>query len=273
MPWKPLTVSGTAPYTARAMARRFTVRTVSTSRADDAAFLALADIVRITVDFDDVRVVGGHMSSLLLTTFPVAEAIVRRTADADVAISVEVAASGDVHEALLAARYAEESGNHYVKGDQTIDLLVPAAATTFGTSHHGDRAFDAAPGLQLAMAASPLVLDIHVILLDGSTIDLTARVPSVEVAVVLKSYATVSRSLPKDYTDLYNLLCIAYAYEATETGGWKLDRAPLSGARADASRILHPIADRARSSRLLSEAGVPAPRFAALVRELVTKAA
>ena len=80
---------------------RRSVETIATSNADDAAYLALEDVARITENLDDVRVVGGHMASLLLTAFPVAEAIVRRTADADAAISTSIAASGHIHRALL----------------------------------------------------------------------------------------------------------------------------------------------------------------------------
>ncbi|WP_377012180.1 hypothetical protein [Cryobacterium melibiosiphilum] len=55
------------------------IATVATSNADDAAFRALADVTEITQQIDDVRIVGGHMASLLLTAFPVPGAIVRRT--------------------------------------------------------------------------------------------------------------------------------------------------------------------------------------------------
>lgn len=58
---------------------RRSVETVATSNADDAAYRALEDVVRITEHLEDVRVVGGHMASLLLTAFPVAGAIIRRT--------------------------------------------------------------------------------------------------------------------------------------------------------------------------------------------------
>jgi len=46
---------------------RHAVETVATSNADDAAYLALEDVARITEHLDDVRVVGGHTASLLLT--------------------------------------------------------------------------------------------------------------------------------------------------------------------------------------------------------------
>jgi hypothetical protein len=41
------------------------IATVATSNADDAAFRALADVAEITKQIDGVRIVGGHMASLL----------------------------------------------------------------------------------------------------------------------------------------------------------------------------------------------------------------
>ncbi|MHC5796660.1 hypothetical protein ACVXZ4_10920 [Lacisediminihabitans sp. FW035] len=41
---------------------RRSVETVATSNADDAAYLALEDVARITEHLDDVRVGGGHMA-------------------------------------------------------------------------------------------------------------------------------------------------------------------------------------------------------------------
>ena len=49
----------------------------------DAADAALADVAEITNRIEDVRIVGGHMASLLLAAFPVDGALLRRTADAD----------------------------------------------------------------------------------------------------------------------------------------------------------------------------------------------
>ncbi|SFH75926.1 hypothetical protein SAMN05216274_11418 [Cryobacterium levicorallinum] len=43
------------------------IETVATSNADDAAFRALADVAEITKRIGDVRIIGGHMASLLLT--------------------------------------------------------------------------------------------------------------------------------------------------------------------------------------------------------------
>ncbi|MEX1077976.1 MAG: hypothetical protein WED09_02555 [Homoserinimonas sp.] len=245
------------------------METVATSNADDAAYLALEDVARITEGLDDVRVVGGHMASLLLTAFPVAGAVIRRTADADAAISTSIAASGRMHRALANAGYSDTSGNHYAKGRLEIDLLVPSGTDKFVMAEHGGRGFDAAPGLMRAFAVEPIVLDVGVMLTDGSRHEFAVRVPPIELAVTLKAYATTSRAASKDLTDLYNLLSVANAYDEGEIGGWTLN-GYLRGTRLDAGRILHDIADRAQTSSLLRDAGIPQDRLVALIRSLVT---
>lgn len=245
------------------------METVATSNADDAAFLALEDVARITEGLDDVRVVGGHMVGLLLTAFPVARAIIRRTADADAAISTTIATSGRVHHALINAGYVDTRGNHYTKGRLEIDLLVPSGTGEFVRAEHGGRGFDAAPGLMSAFAVEPIVLDVGIMLTDGTRREFSVRVPTVDLAVKLKAYATTSRSASKDLTDLYNLLNIASAYGEGEIGLWRLN-GTLRGTGLDTGRILHDIADRSRASVLVRDSGVPQDRFVALIRSLVT---
>ena len=136
------------------------IDTVATSNADDAAFRALADVAEITKHLDDLRIVGGHMASLLLTACPVPGAVLRRTADADAAVSTSVAASGQIHSALVDAGYTDTSGNHYVNGDLEIDILVPADGARFETARLGGRGFDAhrASGSHLPSIQSPSTL-------------------------------------------------------------------------------------------------------------------
>lgn len=245
------------------------IETVATSNADDAAFRALADVAEITKKIEDVRIVGGHMASLLLTAFPVRGALVRRTADVDAAISTSVAASGQIHRALVDAGYTDTSGNHYVNGDREIDILVSSYGARFDTAGVGGRGFDAAPGLRLAFSVDPIVLDVGVLLTDGTHRDFEVRVPPVELALIFKAYAAQSRHVPKDITDLYNLLSIAFDYPADEIGGWTISSAPASGMRLDAARILHALANSARQSLVVVTSGVPADRLTALIRALV----
>lgn len=254
---------------------RKSITTIATSHADNAAYQALQDVSRLTATFEEARVVGGQMVSLLLHAFPVEGVVPRRTADADAAISTEIAASGDMHTLLSAAGYSAIKGNHYVKPgtgeeDRAIDLLIPASGSAFTSQVMGGRGFDAAPGLRLALAAPPIVIGVNVTLTDDSILDFEVRVPPVEHALILKSYATQTRHESKDYTDLYNLLSVGFEYrdEPTHIGGWKIDDRG-SGARGDAARILHQIADKARSVREFDAAGISRERFVALVRHMV----
>lgn len=88
--------------------------------------------------------------------------------------------------------------------------------------------------------------------------------------MTLKAYAMVSRQKAKDCTDIHNLLSIAQAYEHDKIGGWKLSSVGLQASRLDTARILHRIADGARSNRSLQKAGVPQDRLVALIRRLIT---
>jgi len=199
----------------------------------------------------------------------VSTGVLRRTADADAAVSTPVAASGNIHWALLDAGYQDTEGNHYEKDDLAIDILVPSEAARFETATIGGRGFDAAPGLKLAFAVDPIVLDVGVTLTDETHLEFVVRVPPVELALISKSYAFRSRLEPRDVADLYNLLSIAREYPAEDIGGWKIGAVPLSGARLDAARILHGLADSARHSFVVAEAGIPADRLTALIRKLI----
>lgn len=204
---------------------------VATSRADELSFRALAEIIAATSD-EEVRIVGGQMVGLLLTAFPVDGVAPRRTRDADTAITTE------------------------------LDLLVPSLDGRFHATEHGGRAFDAAPGLALALAADPIEIDAAVTMLDGVVRTIRARVPSVETAVVIKASAYRSRGLDRDVDDLYRLLEIAQAYPPDSIGGWRLRDAGLTGARGDAVRVLH---DVSRRTRRMKSVDFPPARLAALI--------
>ncbi|TFD79207.1 hypothetical protein [Cryobacterium fucosi] len=247
--------------------------TVSTSDADDAAFQALEDLAAIAGELDDILVVGGQMASLLLTAFPATGSLARRTGDADAAMTTAIAASGTVHDKLIAAGYEAVSGNHYERGaggEVAVDLLVPATGSTFGRVEHGGRAFDAVPGLRLALSGHRILVDVRVTFRDGSTRQFTVPVPCVETAIILKAYATRSRLEAKDITDLYNLFLIVNQHDANTIGGWTLSEATLSGSRSDAARILHRLTEATRGSNEIRGAGVPGTTLVALIRRHVT---
>jgi hypothetical protein len=76
------------------------VELIATAYADELSIRSLAEISTITAD-QNVRIIGGQMASLLLTAFPVPGIGVRRTRDADAAITTELAGSGIIHQRLL----------------------------------------------------------------------------------------------------------------------------------------------------------------------------
>jgi hypothetical protein len=252
---------------------------VATSRADDLSLRALADVAHITAE-DNARVVGGQMTALLLTAFPVAGVDPRRTRDADAAVTTELAGAGLLHDRLIELGYSATSGNSYSKAvpelaapdtlapEQSVDLLVPSLDGRFHSSEHGGRAFDAAPGLALALAAPPIVIDVGATLLDGTLIEFTARVPTVEVALIIKALTYASRQQDRDVEDIYRLLEIADSYADDEIGAWRLSDADLIGSRRDSAAALHALVrDRLRLKRV----EVPAARLAILTAALVTR--
>jgi hypothetical protein len=257
------------------------VALAATSNADELSFRSLAEVSEITAD-QNVRIIGGQMASLLLAAFPVPGIETRRTRDTDAAITTELAGSGVVHQRLLDRGYVATSGNSYARPvpelgaagvpvpELAVDLLVPSLDGRFRPEEHGGRAFDAAPGLAPALAADPIVIDVAARLLDGAVLEFTVRVPTVELALVVKALSYGSRLQARDVEDIYRLLEIADAHAADEIGGWQLPAASLRGSRRDAAVQLHELA---RRTRRMSGPAVPAARLAALIVSLVGRPA
>ena len=214
----------------------------------------------------------------MLAAFPVAGIAARRTRDADAAITTELAGSGVLHDGLVARGWTPSAGNHYVRPvpeltisgraapELSVDLLVPSLDGRFRPTQHGGRAFDAAPGLAPALAAEPVEVETRVRLLDGSRLTFVARVPTVEMAVVIKAYAYASRRLGRDVEDIYRLLEIVESYSLDAIGGWRLDTADLRGSRRDAATQLQ---DLGRQSRRLSNVDFSVARLATLIAQHV----
>jgi hypothetical protein len=260
------------------------VELAASSFADELSLRALAEITEITAD-QNVRVIGGQMASLLLAAFPVAGISARSTRDADTAITTELAGSGLLHERLLEHGYVATRGNSYTRPvpdlvasdrpvpELAVDLLVPSLDGRFRPQEHGGRAFDAAPGLAPTLSAAPVVIDVGARLLDGSRLEFTARVPTVEHALVIKALSYGSRLQARDVEDIHRLLEIADTYPPLEIGGWQLQAAPLGGSRRDAARHLHELARQTRQTRALGDAAVSVARLAALIAALIGRPA
>ena len=261
------------------MGLRRRVELAATTYADELSLRSLAELSTITAD-QNVRIIGGQMASLLLTAFPVPPIAVRRTRDADAAITTELAGSGVIHQRLRDHGYAATAGNSYTRPvadlavaggpvpELAVDLLVPSLDGRFRPQEHGERAFDAAPGLALALAAEPIVIDTAARLLDGRVLEFTVPVPTVELALVIKALSYGSRLQDRDVEDIYRLLEITGAYPSDEIGGWRLHETPLRAARRDAAVHLHALA---RRSRRRLDLDVPTARLATLIASLVSR--
>ena len=255
------------------MVVRRSVEIAATSRADDLALRALAEIVAITSE-ENVRIVGGQMVALLMAAFPVSGLSPRRTRDADTAITTELAGSGVLHDRLASRGWTATLGNHYVRPVHeltvpgqpapklSVDLLVPSLDGRFRPALHGGRAFDSAPGLGPALASEPIEIAARIKLLSNTTAEFVARVPTVEMAVVIKASAYASRRVDRDIEDIYRLFEVVDAYPAEVIGGWRLNELDLRGSRRDATVHLRELG---RQTRQLRTADVPRARLAALI--------
>ncbi|MFB9182670.1 hypothetical protein ACFFX1_31410 [Dactylosporangium sucinum] len=112
------------------------------------------------------------------------------------------------------------------------------------------------------------MIDARARMLNGATLEFTVRVPTVELALVIKALAYGSRLQARDVKDVYRLLEIIDAYPPDEIGGWRLSEPLLRASRRDAAVHLHELA---RRSRRLSDLDVPAARLATLIASLVTR--
>lgn len=82
---------------------------------------------------------------------------------------------------------------------------MPSLDGRFRPALHGGRAFDSAPGLAPALASEPMEIAATTELLSNTTMEFDARVPTVEVAVVIKAFAYASRRADRDIEDIYRL--------------------------------------------------------------------
>lgn len=248
----------------------------SFSTAADNGYRALADLAA-AAEGTDYRVVGGHMVQLLLYVYPTAQAAVRGTSDADGGIPEPVAAGMKLHEVLLSKDYTPTSGAHYVRGEDgdavEIDLLVPLQTAGSRQQELGGRTFDAIPGLGLALASNPLMLDVTAQLSEGDVLQFTVPIPNLEAAVIMKALATTTRSAPKDVYDLCTLFEIRHEHRET-LGAWRLSdqEAVSKGTRKAAARVLHGMVMQGQRNQLSTfESPTNPARFAQLIRTHVAQ--
>lgn len=196
------------------------VTLASTSRASDAGHLATADIASIATDADiDFRVVGGNAVSLLVWVTGVGELVPdRETNDADLGVPAQMAGADALLAATVRAGYQRTAGNRFARELQhdgytmtlEIDVLIPSYTDRMESNQpFGDLVVDAIPGLSLAMARRPTLVQVEARLTTGTEISYTVPLPDPISALCMKAYAYRWRSAERDALDIWRLLEVA----------------------------------------------------------------
>lgn len=243
----------------------------STSRAQDAGLLALADVAAIATDLAvDYRVVGGHMVSLLVAHFAAVGVPERETADADFGASFQVVADPRLPEELVARGFVAVAGNRFERQvDEltiAIDILAPSYLGRHRSSQqHGELYVDEIPGLSYALSQPAVELAVEAVLTDGRDVALTVVVPGPVPALCLKALAYGSRYEARDAVDVWRLLEVVRTSGAA-AAGW-----PSGSEARDAKAVLrrHFLERNAPGVRAVSNDAATQTRVRALVQDII----
>ncbi|WP_433575839.1 hypothetical protein [Nocardia brasiliensis] len=233
---------------------------VSGSRAEDGAYLALADAAAVALG--SWAVIGGHMVNLHVLRTGVSVPL-RATRDADLAVELVSIRGGALLDRLRLLGYDNpRSGNRFERSvggiSATIDLLAPSF-----THRHipdldaGPIAVDGIPAVHVALAQEPIWIALTAALTDGSRLSARIAIPDVPTALCIKVFGYLQRRVPRDAEDIGRLLECGYA----DGGGW-----PEGATFTEALGLLQEYFDRPGQA-LRKWTGNPA-RIRALVRAL-----
>jgi hypothetical protein len=216
------------------------VTLTSTSNAEDAAWLAVADVATLATNLGtDYRLIGGNSVALLVLVHDAATQVPdRATADADMGASFEVCADPRLVPALTVLGYDRQSGNRFIRtqGLRTliIDVLAPSyLGRLMSNQRHGDLVLDEIPGLLDALRLPPVHVSALAILTDTSHLEVHVHLPDVRAALVMKAHAYAGRLSDNDALDIWRLL-----QSAVNAGHTAADWPTGSTAR-DAATLLH----------------------------------
>jgi hypothetical protein len=216
----------------------------SASRSDDAGHLAANDLADIATSLEvDYRLIGGLSDTLLTWVYGVNQHVPsRETADADFGASPTVIGDARLLATLESRGYRQVAGNRLQRTvhssgetlDLSVDLLTPSyKGRLVSNVQVGQLNVDEVPGLNLALAMPPVVVEVQVLLTDGKVLDMQYRLPDVVAALCMKAHAYRERLLPRDAVDVWRLLEAAHA-AGIVAQDWK-----PQGSSLDASRLLY----------------------------------
>jgi hypothetical protein len=216
------------------------LRLFSTSRAEDAGFLAMRDIAAVADKTAiEYRIVGGQMVRLHVALSGATEPTIRLTQDADMGIEAASARDPALVAGLEALGYTRpEASNRFIRAtegglDLVIDVLTPAwGRRMVSNQRYGEMTVDAIPGLSLALAGTGENVDLVATLLDNTSMSFIVALPSITSALCLKVLGWADRQAGKDAVDVWRLLR-AHVQRIPGPIAWR-----DSGAQGDAVAIL-----------------------------------
>lgn len=223
---------------------RSSVTLASTSRSADAGHLCTADVVAIARSADvEFRLVGGNAVSLLVWAHGGAGlAPDRETNDADLGVPAQTIGAHDLVEAMIQAGYSKTEGNRFQReahhGRSTlllvIDVVIPSYTGRMETNQpFGELVVDAIPGLAIAIARPPMLVDVTTTLTTGEELTYSVPLPDVISALCMKAYAFAGRYARRDALDIWRLLEVARQLQISSTE-W-----PRGASGMETARILH----------------------------------
>jgi hypothetical protein len=211
---------------------------VSTSRAQDAGYVAMSDAASIAEAINaSYRMVGGHMVALLVAAFGVDGTPDRETADADLGTTFEVVADPRLVTTLERRGYAQVgAANRFERVETTLPLAIDVLAPSFTgrletNQQHGALVVDEIPGLNFALQRPAVDLNLELRLSDGRMLRSKVAVPEPVAALCLKALAYGSRYAERDALDIWRLLEVAHA-AGVRAADWPTGPTPTEAASA-----------------------------------------
>jgi hypothetical protein len=209
----------------------------STSRAQDAGYLALRDVAAVAAELKaPYRIIGGQMVSLLVSVYDVAGPPARATLDADFGTTFDVIADPALAARLTEGGYAATgTANRFERNHDgltlAIDVLAPSYTGRLETNQrHGDLVVDEIPGLAYALSRPAVEIELELRLTDDTPLRTTIAVPGPVAGLSLKALAYRSRYARSDAVDLWRLLEVAYA-AGVRAADWPHTATPMEAAR------------------------------------------
>lgn len=206
------------------------------------------------------KLVGGFSMYLLQNVFPTPNIIERTTEDIDIALSIEVASSGQIHPYMISKGYVPCYGNKYEQGAKNLDILV-SSPTQLGLElvQAAGREYPGSTAIKHALETPgyPVIADF---VSQNGTVSIPVELASVEAVMVMKISALTGRKKTSDIIDIFNLLQIIESY-GSHVGSWSFKSAVKSPVVLECQTYMNKIKNNKSFMMHLSRHYEVSPRY------------